>query len=729
MLILAGVSLNALVGDNGIIRQAMNASWLNEMTAVQEAFEQWKVQHYDDDLIPTNGAVSVNTVEDSERLPGEIGYYRVWSNFNEKPDLPVNTDEDIFNTTYSAELMYIPGGVEDLYYLNTSKIGIKTNNSYIIDTVNSMIYSVTGMDVNGIRAYSLAMYKALTSGWEGMPNFAEGEAGGNASAKNLAGKYTTEFLMNDNYEYIDEEGNIVDESHKIRNENYNPNGFRIICYQNSGNIYKLYNNGELYGKGLKCRAFGNSQELTDLNQIFEVTIPQQIPGADENLVTLIPGWGQMFAIDKNKELWAWGSNSSNCFGLTEEEMKEYIATSPIKLNVNGKQVKKVFTSSPSGDVFVITMDNELYGCGDNDSYELGLGHNNGVTTFTKITIKNKDGVEIDVSKIKNIHCMSYNDYTLIELTDHTYFYSGANNYGQLAMSKSASGVYTQFRQIWNGYAYKESTGTWTNYSESRDIAQKIQKISCGSSIMILTTDNKLIGVGYRGGSSAYGNGTNELPGSASTFQYYPETYGTNVIDIYRVYDGRVILRSDSTGKIEVWYNPGKSNLYGFDFDATSEESLKFHKLTIPNELEISGIKEIFTTTNTIMFLSNDGYVYAIGEKNESETISGRSRTLAYTPFEKKQFSINGIEILIDTFYNTPMVAYQTGLDNAIQTRLMYGKDGKIYAFGGNKSIFLGSTYYQPTWKKIATNVRDFYYGGDQLGSAYITWDNRLFLQR
>ena len=39
LLILAGISINALVGDNGIVSKVMNASFLTEMTEVQEAFE------------------------------------------------------------------------------------------------------------------------------------------------------------------------------------------------------------------------------------------------------------------------------------------------------------------------------------------------------------------------------------------------------------------------------------------------------------------------------------------------------------------------------------------------------------------------------------------------------------------------------------------------------------------------------------------------------------------
>ena len=57
----------------------MSASFIQEMTAVQEAFDMWKVNHYDDSKIPTNGIVQAKDVRGNGRLYGEIAYYRRWS--------------------------------------------------------------------------------------------------------------------------------------------------------------------------------------------------------------------------------------------------------------------------------------------------------------------------------------------------------------------------------------------------------------------------------------------------------------------------------------------------------------------------------------------------------------------------------------------------------------------------------------------------------------------------
>ena len=48
MLILAGVSLNATIGDNGIITQAQNATYMQSIAALEEYFNNYYIEHYDE---------------------------------------------------------------------------------------------------------------------------------------------------------------------------------------------------------------------------------------------------------------------------------------------------------------------------------------------------------------------------------------------------------------------------------------------------------------------------------------------------------------------------------------------------------------------------------------------------------------------------------------------------------------------------------------------------------
>ena len=47
MLILAGVSLNAVIGDNGIITQAQNATYMQSVAVLEEYLQQEYVKKYD----------------------------------------------------------------------------------------------------------------------------------------------------------------------------------------------------------------------------------------------------------------------------------------------------------------------------------------------------------------------------------------------------------------------------------------------------------------------------------------------------------------------------------------------------------------------------------------------------------------------------------------------------------------------------------------------------------
>ena len=47
MLILAGVSLNATIGDNGIITQAQNATYMQSIAVLEEFMQQQYVEKYD----------------------------------------------------------------------------------------------------------------------------------------------------------------------------------------------------------------------------------------------------------------------------------------------------------------------------------------------------------------------------------------------------------------------------------------------------------------------------------------------------------------------------------------------------------------------------------------------------------------------------------------------------------------------------------------------------------
>ena len=333
MLILAGVSINAIVGDNGILSRTQYSTFLSEMTAVEEAVQMWKAgevigkQGEETKAIPANGLCRVNDLTATDRLVGEVGYYRIWSMTETAPEISIFANSSDFNSSFESEMIFFPAGVQDLYYLNNEAIGIKGDKTYIIDAATGMIYSMQGINLKGISCYSANMATAVMSGNLNAPIFSEAEVSGTGADEKLAGNTQDEFLTDGS-----------------KNPNYNPYGFQIIADSTNDNVYKLYNNGDLYAKGVKGIALNSSEEeMENVNPYIWLssTIPSEIPGSSTNEVEIIIGYNIIYAIDKNRDLWAWGVNDYNKMGLSTSEQIEFSPLVVRKLNVDGQKVKKV----------------------------------------------------------------------------------------------------------------------------------------------------------------------------------------------------------------------------------------------------------------------------------------------------------------------------------------------------------------------------------------------------
>ena len=77
MLILAGVSLNATIGDNGIITQAQNATYMQSLAALEEYLNNYYVEHYEEFESVDNKAEALEkNSESSEWIwnPSKNGY-------------------------------------------------------------------------------------------------------------------------------------------------------------------------------------------------------------------------------------------------------------------------------------------------------------------------------------------------------------------------------------------------------------------------------------------------------------------------------------------------------------------------------------------------------------------------------------------------------------------------------------------------------------------------------
>lgn len=602
LLILAGVSISFIFGENGLITKAKYALFVNEMTAIEEKINVWKAGEVTkqnsegtQNKIPTNGLYSASELEKTSRLTGEVGYYRVWNVSEVKPDIDVYSDDENFNNTFESELVFYPAGVQDLYYLNNEELGISKNKKYLIDASNGIIYSATGIKLNGVQCYSLNMAKMISDGNNEKPEFSSIEVSG--SAGNLAGNVSGKYLTDEDGNYIlDENGN------KIENPDYNPYGFQIFTNDRTEDLYKLYNDGTLYGKGIKGTQLNTS--VSDMEEINPAKFSEfSIPSEVSNYKKIITGHSTVYFIDNQNYLWALGNNDGNKLGLTQEQQIEFTGRNIVKLNVNNKKVDMCWDLGSV--LFVRTTDNELYAMGDSSSSKNYLFGNNSqeeLKQFTKIEFPKVDKISYIIycrnGGVKKGAIIACSDNTFYAAGEYAADYNGVGN----------SGAYKLFNPIFNGYNYKwdENSNQYVQneYDASADIDQDIEKIGTFSEpgCFILKKDKTLWEVGWN-------TICQEIKGNSKIQQFPAETIGSNVRDFICTSYSVAIIKEDGT----VW----GSCIYNNHVGLSSNSAIISEQIVLPQGLQKSGIKEASSFGDGVYYLANDGKMYGStgGEEN------------------------------------------------------------------------------------------------------------------
>lgn len=647
LLILAAVAINLTLGDNGIITRAMQAAFITEMAQVEESVQMWKANSFTE--VPTNKICEQETIENSKRLGGEIGYYRKWASTDTKPEqgLFIGDDEQ-FNQTYKGDLTYYPQGVYDLYELNNKELGINNKNKYLIDVSNGMVYKVDGFKSGKTMVYSKNMLLQVLGNGE-KPNFIQSEA--------------------------TEEGR--DGIYAGNTDPDNPYGFQIIAHPQDTqgtNLYKLYNNGDLYGRGVKGSDLNTStEEMEKINAYVwnDLSLPENL----KNYKRIYPAESEnVYLIDSEDNLWAIGANSYNQFGLTKEQQIEYTGREWIKLNVNGKKVKDVYTQF--NNVFVITTDNNLYACGINTIGQLGIGNKEEISTFTKVNFPY-------VSQIKDIKNSIESDPTIIQLNNNTFYFAGRDKRNAIGVGNTEMYFY-EFTRIWDG-------------NIGPDIDQDIVDWTNGNWIVIVKKDGSMWISGFTGYI-----GKNLTTEKDKNFTKYNID---NVKSVYAVnYRCLVFSKEDEFKNLEYWAIAGESNDLGNNYNG------KFTKFDIPEELKINGIKEVLTMQYGVIFLSNNGELYGTGSVN----FLGKNDSSSNRTDNVEKLNINNVKTL-----NPQNIETHKG-----NIRIPFIQDNNLnIKITGSSSIIAQNTSIQENWTKVASNVLYF----NASGGCYVDRDNNLWV--
>ena len=644
IIILVGAVILGLTNNNPI-DSAKYAVFSSDISTLEEQVALYSLDKFGEH--PWTSYIASEELNNMPSLKAEIAYYRTWKVEGARPTAAIDADNMVLDT---------PEGATDIYVL-TNDINVPNKyQKYLYDAQTGIFYVYKGVEIHSKVIHSKYaaseqnnIETALVPDFNVTPEAGNGGTGDNGGTTPEPGEVVINPGMN----------------------------FELIT-NGSTQVFKLYENGDVYGRGIKGSELNTSSlemDKIDVSTWQEFTVPSVIPSPKK----VIPGSGTIYVIDGNDELWAWGSNGSNKLGLTDTQQVSYTGRDPIKLNVNGKLVKQVYAFAYN--TIVITTDNLMYGAGRNNGYSLGLGHNNTVNTFTKINFGKVD-------QIKGMFLDGVRQ-SLISCNDNTFYYAGLNAFGELGTG-IAGDIHSTFTQVWN--------------SGAMDIDQDIdQALSDFANIMLLKKDGTIWHAGYRG----YAGGS-DLGGDSTLFVQFPATYGTNVKEIYQVGGGRLIVR-DVSGKKEIWASPSNYNNVGMDDIVYNSNS--FYKLDLPQQLLTEGIKEILTNSNNVYYISNTGSVYASGANNYLGLGTNKSKatTIIKLPISN-----------IDTTYNNTFVDVRPYIGNTSAVAVLTGKDGKLYTTG-NAMLLHYNKVLQNAWTKVASNVKYFTSG------AYIDNNNDLWV--
>ena len=388
LVILAGVAINTLYGENGIISNAEDAERLSNIKSLEEGINLYKID---------------------KNLEGKV----------QEESYPIALNEDGSKITLSqmksaSELAKLPDGVKYTLLNLTAEKG--TTN---IPTFEQIDYS---------KFYKLD-YTKLNMREEEAENLIIYIEGDDYKVINLTGvKYQNKEI------YV-----IIPLNNEAEPE--------YITVAN--NTYKLYGDGTLKALGEKTVNSGyTSSEVNEINNSWEEFDLKSINERFGNRMSLpedlTSDWyaghvyfstGTAYVIDQNNDLWAWGANDYNKLGLGHS----FLVVEPTKIlegRCEGKEnVKASKVWAGDYNTFIVDTEDSLWACGTNAYGTLGKGNYNNYSKWVKIDY-------INGNDIKEIQVSTNSQFSVaIIIMNNGEVYGAGSNHGQLGSARKQEYVY------------------------------------------------------------------------------------------------------------------------------------------------------------------------------------------------------------------------------------------------------------------------------------------------
>ncbi|KAJ5080118.1 hypothetical protein M0811_14135 [Anaeramoeba ignava] len=336
----------------------------------------------------------------------------------------------------------------------------------------------------------------------------------------------------------------------------------------SENVAILTIEGNVFAKGFNI----NPKEFINISSLIEDT-------NDRIIQDIVSGACSIYLLTSNQNVYGIGSNENGQLGFDSETMKK--TEKPILMM---KNVSKVFSGNYSSSVFLLNSNQELFGCGNNEFAQLGLGGESRKeeTKIQKLTkIQN-----IPKGKIIDIQCGS-NSIMLIEDENEN----------------PKRKLYSCGNYEFNGLGKDEDTYEFTQIKSSLfENDDNILDFSVGYQHTLILTSKKLIGFGYNINGEL---GTGDIIEQSIPIQIeLPKLRFNENISNYHV--------SCGDGNSFLYYSPSFSNLEedliklfrrkefcNISFKTKNGEIIEAHKLILKyrlnqNQNEIEKLQEIIS---------------------------------------------------------------------------------------------------------------------------------------
>ncbi|KAL9655156.1 hypothetical protein ABK040_008931 [Willaertia magna] len=190
----------------------------------------------------------------------------------------------------------------------------------------------------------------------------------------------------------------------------------------------------------------------------------------------------LIVVTENNEIYVVGLNHSNQFALKDKTVDVRQFTKLTKFISNMEDIKFIRCSYDC--MFVVTDNNVIYGCGENDKGQFGLGHNNKLLAFTKNDSLQQNG-------IKDLRCGDYHCMVLDKF---------GNVYGCGSNSSFQIIPYNSFNENDNENSNSDEIKKEILYFTKVNLPFKVQSIRCNiASTIFLSTVGDIYFIGKRNG--------------------------------------------------------------------------------------------------------------------------------------------------------------------------------------------------------------------------------------